>query len=689
MLVTAAVSLIPTFGAWHAARNVAEQEAALRFEVRATEIANSIRDRMLDYEQVLRGAAGLFAASQRVERAEWIAYVQSIKIERAYPGIQGLGFAPRVDAGGKVAVERAARADGLSAYAVFPAGAREAFVPTLYLQPLDERNRRALGYDMYSEPVRRRALDEARDSGEPAITGVVTLVQESDADVQPGFLLYMPVFRNGAPVTTAAERRRAIAGFVYSPFRARDLVTGIIGRNPGVEIRLSDATTAERPEEMFRDTARGAAQGRARPAWFSRTQSIAMRGRVWQLETATLPAFEAELGSNRPPQILAGGLAISALLLLIVWTLLTTRERARELARHMTVALRASEERLQLALASSHLALFDWDVAAGLVQLSPEWSVMLGGESAPTLVPVLKLQMLVHPEDAAAVQEKTRDLLEGQIASYRMEHRVRRLDGTWLWIESTARVNARDAEGHALRVTGANSDIRERKAIEEMKNEFIATVSHELRTPLTSMLASLGLVREGSAGELPADARKFVEIAYDNSERLAALVNDILDIERIEAGGLEIEIGTVECGEFLRRTVELNAAYGESRGVRFVLSGIEPGPKIRADADRLTQVLTNLLSNAAKHSPRGGEVGVAVADAGAMVRISVSDQGPGIATEFRPRLFGKFEQADGAQGGTGLGLAISKALVERMQGRIGCDSEPGQGSIFWVELPRD
>jgi signal transduction histidine kinase len=278
-------------------------------------------------------------------------------------------------------------------------------------------------------------------------------------------------------------------------------------------------------------------------------------------------------------------------------------------------------------------------------------------------------------------------MMRGESEDCRYEHRVRRADGSWLWIETVARVNGRDAGGRPLRVTGANSSIEERKAVERLKNEFIATVNHELRTPLTSMLGSLGLVREGSAGELPPEARNFIEIAYANSERLAALVNDILDIERIEAGRMELDIESVDAGALLERALELNAAYAERLGVRFVLAG-GTATAVRADSARLMQVITNLLSNAAKHSPRGADVRVACADAGRMLRISVADSGPGIPAEFRARLFGKFEQADSAQGGTGLGLAISKALVERMEGRIGCDSEPGQGATFWIELPK-
>lgn len=195
-------------------------------------------------------------------------------------------------------------------------------------------------------------------------------------------------------------------------------------------------------------------------------------------------------------------------------------------------------------------------------------------------------------------------------------------------------------------------------------------------------------MREGSAGELPSVARNFVEIAYGNGERLAALVNDILDIERIEAGRMEVRIEPVELGALLRRAIELNAAYAERYGVRLVLDGDGSAAVIRADPERLMQVLANLLSNAAKHSPRGGDVLVAAADDGSLARISISDHRPGIAPEFRLRLFGKFEQAERTHRGSGLGLAISKALVEKMSGRIGRDSEPGKGSTFWVDLPR-
>ena len=662
LIVTAAASLALTLTAWWSVRNEARQEARLRFDARAAEIVRELQGRMLDYEQSLRAAAGLFAASDRVEREEWEAFLRMTRIDQAYPGILAVGYA-----------EKAADADR---------------VPVLYVMPVDERNRRSLGYDMFSEPVRRRALEVARDSGEPALSGPVVLIQDAGTQRERGFLLYLPVYRNGAPLSGTPERRAALQGFVYSAFRARDLVAGVVGRSPGLGVRLSDVTDGSDAEALF-DSGQDAPE-RPRGASFSRSDEFGVRQRIWRVETTSGAAFEAEIASNRPEGVLAGGLAVSVLLVVIVWTLLNTREQARVLARNITAALRSSEERLQLALTSSNTALFDWNVESGLLHLSSAWSAMLGGAAQETDIPGHKLMQLVHPDDAPAVEKQVRDLLAGRIDAYRVQHRVRRGDGSWIWIESVARANERDPAGRALRVTGANTDISERKRLEQAKAEFIATASHELRTPLTSLIVSLNLLREGTGGALPADAASLVDIASENSDRLAALVNDLLDMDRLESGSMDFDIGEVDAHALVGQAVSLNTAYAERLGVR--LAGeANPGLRVLADHDRLIQVLTNLLSNAAKFSPQGATVLVRAKAVPGGVRFEVEDRGRGIPEEFRGRIFGKFAQADSSdsrlKGGTGLGLAISKALVERMQGRIGFDSEPGRGTTFWLELP--
>jgi signal transduction histidine kinase len=280
-----------------------------------------------------------------------------------------------------------------------------------------------------------------------------------------------------------------------------------------------------------------------------------------------------------------------------------------------------------------------------------------------------------------------RRLLEGEIHAYRLEHRVRNRAGGWTWIESAAEVNERDASGRPLRVTGTNGDISSRRRLAEMKDVFVAAVSHELRTPLAGIVASLELLREGSAGELPPDARHFVDMACANGERLTELINDVLNLERAEAGRLHLELEPIELAALLEEAASLNASYAERYQARLRIEA-PAGLRATADRKRLLQVVANFVANAAKFSPPGGEIRLAARAGGeGRVVLSVTDQGPGVPAEFAPRLFGRFEQAEHGKGGTGLGLAICKALVERMGGRVGYEAALGGGASFFAELP--
>ncbi|WP_218575835.1 sensor histidine kinase, partial [Pseudomonas yangonensis] len=233
-------------------------------------------------------------------------------------------------------------------------------------------------------------------------------------------------------------------------------------------------------------------------------------------------------------------------------------------------------------------------------------------------------------------------------------------------------------------------DIAERKRIEQMKNEFVSTVSHELRTPLTAIAGSLGLINGGALGEVPQAMRQMLSIAHSNSQRLSALINDLLDMDKLVAGKMHFDLQTSLLQPLLEQTLLHNQPYAEQHQVQLRLQ-VESDAQVRVDAQRLAQVMANLLSNAAKFSPSGGQVVVRLQHCGEMMRVSVSDNGPGIPEAFKSRIFSKFSQADSGdtrqQGGTGLGLAICKEIIERMGGHIGFDSSPGLGATFWFELP--
>ncbi|MBK9713026.1 MAG: PAS domain S-box protein [Kouleothrix sp.] len=234
-------------------------------------------------------------------------------------------------------------------------------------------------------------------------------------------------------------------------------------------------------------------------------------------------------------------------------------------------------------------------------------------------------------------------------------------------------------------------EITERKNVERMKNEFVSTVSHELRTPLTSIRGSLGLIAGGVTGEIPEKARTMVDIAYKNSERLVRLINDILDIEKIESGKMTFKFRPVNLGALVEQAVETNRGYGRQFNVTFTFENEAADARVNVDDDRLIQALTNLLSNAAKFSPPEDSVSVSVQRLGGLLRIAIRDHGTGIPETFRGRLFEKFAQADSSdtrqKGGTGLGLSISKAIVEKLGGQIDCQSRLGRGTTFFVDLP--
>jgi PAS domain S-box-containing protein len=234
-------------------------------------------------------------------------------------------------------------------------------------------------------------------------------------------------------------------------------------------------------------------------------------------------------------------------------------------------------------------------------------------------------------------------------------------------------------------------DISERKRNERMKGEFVATVSHELRTPLTSIAGSLGLLAGGAAGELPDAARRLLAIAHGNSQRLVRLINDILDIEKIESGKVAFALQPVELRALAEQAIEGNRGFAESFGVTVRLDPTSAEAVVRVDPDRMVQVITNLLSNAVKFSPRGEEVLVALENKGGRICLTVSDHGPGIPAEYTARIFEKFVQVDATdarrRGGTGLGLSIVKQIMLRLGGDISMRPAAGGGSVFCVELP--
>ena len=292
-----------------------------------------------------------------------------------------------------------------------------------------------------------------------------------------------------------------------------------------------------------------------------------------------------------------------------------------------------------------------------------------------------------HSEDLPALEESTEHSFE-TLEPWSLEFRSSSDNQTYRWLQGASLPEALP-DGSVL-WHGFLGDITERKQLESMKDQFIATVSHELRTPLTSMLGSLKLVNSGNAGTLPDKASQLLSIAQRNGDRLANLINDLLDMEKIVSGKLRIDSRVERLPPLIEEAIEANRSLGTGRGITLDYRPCEQDLLVEVDHDRLIQALSNLLSNAIKFSPDNASVEVACSCDGTSVSIDVRDQGPGVPPEFEDQLFDRFAQAEASnrkKPGTGLGLAITRELVEQMHGDIHYQSLKGGGTCFTIVLP--
>lgn len=674
-------------------RNHETRAAITQFEFLVEKTTEAIGKRLIDHEQILFGAAGLFDThGGPVTREQWRQYNERLQLATRYPGIQGVGFAQAVLPQQRQAHVAGVRAEGFADYDIYPAGARALYTPIVYLEPFTDRNLAAFGYDMFSEPVRWQAMSTAAKTGQTRLTGKVTLRQETHGEVQAGVLMYVPMYRQGAPLDTAQQRMQALLGFVYSPYRVGDLMRGILGAaDPTLSLRIYAGLHENNDQLLFASRE----QPRSEAPRYGKTLRMELYGQTWTLRLESLPGFDAFFHGN-DALVIGLGLGLSLLLFFLTASLSLRRSRAEALARQMTEhtrqnkrALQLSEERLSLALKGSNDGFWDLDLEAATLYASPRaWHIL--GYKPGELSSDLKLwERALLPDDLAQAKQELSQTLLSTVDHFTTELRFQHKDGRIVPMLVRGYIQ-RAPNGQAQRISGTSMDLTEHKRIEQMKDEFVSTVSHELRTPLTSISGALGLVTGGVMGAIPATMQQMLEIAHRNSLRLGHLINDLLDMEKIAAGKMTFDLREHSLKHLLEEAVSSNQAFASHLGVNCVLR-TPPEAQVWVDALRLQQVLGNFMSNAIKYTPEGGEVTLHCQLLDGYARISVSDQGPGIPQDFQGRVFEKFAQADASdsrkKGGSGLGLAISKEFIERMGGRIGFDSREGQGTTFWCELP--
>lgn len=687
-------------------RREAEQTIEQAAEVRFLRL----RDGLGDYAEILYGIRGFFAGSSDIDRDEFHRYFRTLKVADRHPGLQMVGYARRVPTAGRERFVGEVRADrsvdpaGYPGFAIRPAGSIAESLVIDYVEPM-RGNEAAFGFDLTAEPERHAAALRARDSDALAATAPMRLVQETAQ--QKAFVLMLPIYRNGAPTAGLEDRRRALVGVVHAAFRAQDLIEGVLGKsldgialhitdhglsNPaGSPARAGDAAESARFDAVDESTVAAAQTLLYRAAETSgplywREFRLAFAGRHWQVRIGAPAASGGWMG---PSAILAGGAVIALLLATLLQSQALARERAEALALRMTGDLRAAAADSQAVLDHTVDAIVTIDEYGRIERFNLAAERLFGRSAGEVAGQNVKLLM---PEPYRGEHDgylkSYRDTGQRKIIGIGRETVGRRADGSTFPIDLAVTevvVNER------RRFIGLMRDITERKRVEQLKSEFVSTVSHELRTPLTSIRGSLGLIEGGVAGPLPAQAMALVGIAAKNCERLVRLINEILDIEKIESGKMRFDLQAQALMPLIDHAVDANQSFAAQHRTRYEIGARVEDAQACVDADRFAQVLTNLLSNAAKYSPPDIPVEVTVRRQDNELRVAVRDRGAGIPREFQDRIFEKFAQADGSttreKGGSGLGLSIARAMVERMGGRIGFESRAGEGSCFWFCLP--
>lgn len=688
-ILTLLACMALTVGAWSWIARDTDTRTRERFQRAADAVRETIRVRMQAYESLLRAGASLFDASQKVERGEWQKFVAGLNLEAQYPGVLGMGFARFAPGGALDTLKREVP--------VWPEGERDLYAAIVYLEPTSPRNQFAIGYDMMSEPTRRRAMVAAMQSGKMTASGPITLVQEISGPRQVGFLVFNPVYADNA------TGQRELRGFIYSPFRMGDLMQGIFGdslREVGLEVRFQDMAG----QLMYSSARSGVGQSFTR---FTSLQYIPVgdNGQAWALQIRPTALFDATVDEDKSFLVLVLGTLISLLFFGASRNLVHQRsaalrakdQSARQLERQ-TASLEESEARFKLL--TSHIrnhaiVLLDAD---GIITTWNEGAEALFGYTTAEIVGQ-PLQVLLAESEASVSMRLAREHGQHETTSLR-----RRKDGsTFLAVKQlfTVRDELRRCIGFAMILRDVTAEKAAEKELNAAKTQaesasaaksaFVANISHELRTPMNAVL---GITQMLAHTPLNAEQRQYLDMVSAAGRSLLDLLNDVLDFSKIEANKLELAEDDFLLDDVMSALAAVMAMTNAERRLALSLCLDADVPhSLHGDVQRIQQILLNLVSNALKFTAHGMVSVHAGRDPEhpGMLRWDVSDTGIGISAEQLQRLFTPFSQADASMarryGGTGLGLAIAQRMAQLMGGSIAVRSTPGSGTTFTFLMP--
>lgn len=718
------IALLPTLFAYRRVKLNVEARDQARFEQTVQSTRDALTLRMETFLSALRGVRGLFDANPAVDPGQWQKYAASIDLKWNYRGMLDVGYAQRVTREEKDRHVAAMRARGFPGYQLNADAERDEYFPMIYLSSATNSPLWAPGWDIFNEPKRKTAMERARHADRPIATGKVTLLTPDGPRREPGFVIYLPVYRNGSKPRTEAEQNDATLGFVFASFVARDLGDTILGTqtNRLVDIEVFDGEAAT-PENLLFDSDRVLAAGNpAISRYLSKKVVLDGFGRNWTVYLSTLPAFELDSKKHLPWIALFGGLTLSFLLFWIVWA----QVRARASAEVLTAGLRQSEELARnanqelhtkirerqqaedaLAAEKERLAVTLRSIGDGVITTDVDGRIVLMNKAAETFTGWTRLPAVGQPlnEVFLLLDEVTREQLDNPVDRVlKADTALRRGSPTVLVsrdgrerIVTTAGAPIHDHADSIVGVVLVFRDITENRKLEaelqkasrlESLGLLAGGIAHEFNNILTGIFGNISLAKMFAPIGGPIQER--LEKAEQSCVRAKEMTGQLLTFAR---GGAPIKrIKSVP--RLIKESCDIAVLGSNARCEFHYAPDLRP---VEVDQAQIIQALNNLFLNAIQAMPDGGKISVRAENIPAgtrrglpslsadYVKISIQDDGPGISREHLSRVFDPFFTTK--HKGRGLGLATAYSIVRKHDGLIDVDSTVEQGATFHIYLP--
>jgi PAS domain S-box-containing protein len=675
-------------------RDREEQRQQLEFRLEAERITQQLQNKLKNHSDALKNIERFFASSDNINRAEFSNFVSNM-IE-SHKEITALFWAPKIINENRNTFEKNVRNEGFPQFRITERDAqsklktailRDDYFPVTYFAPF-KIDSPAFGYDTGSDTSRRTAIEDAAESGRITSTDPISLVTAGTVK-QTSLLLFAPIYAHGKPLENISQRMSALTGVAVSVLAMNDVIKNLQKKEQHADILLK-----------FYDLSYPSEKG----IFFNNIDvidkthvvqsSLDFGGRQYSLQAQPSALYWEKHFTWTTWITITGGLLFAGLL--GIYLLMSTGYtfNIETLVTQRTAQLHDREERLDAILSNAAEGILTANELGEIESANQSAYYLLGysagelmGKNIFDLFPDAESQTFLSQHLGINSSNKNQQGIDG----INTRHQVtgKRRDRADIPLELA--ITKVEIGTQTLFVTMLH-DLTEEKRAEKLKSEFVSAVSHELRTPLTSIRGALGLLVGGVGGALPEKSMAMLTMANDNAIRLTTLINDLLDFEKLEYGGMQFNLVPTSLQVLLEKSIQANQGYAHNYKVFMQLDQTDNDDiNVLVDAQRFIQVLSNLLSNAIKFSRDNGQVHIRTSRSTNWVKIEVQDYGIGISKEFKNSIFQKFSQEDAKAArkyaGTGLGLSLAKSMIEKMHGKIGFTSIEGEGSIFFIELP--